>query len=88
MPGPTPRTRSMPTVAPRRSTRRLAVSALDVLLGAVTFVAINIYALNALSGARLDLTDSQRFTLSQGTLDVIQAIEDPVHLTLYLRLDD
>lgn len=84
MPGPTPRTRSMPTVAPRRSKRRRAVSALDVLLGAVTFVAINIYALNALSGARLDLTDSQRFTLSQGTLDVIQAIEDPVHLTLYL----
>lgn len=53
-------------------------------LGLVLFLAINIVANTSLTGIRLDLTDHQLFTLSEGTKRTLQGLDEPVNLRLYL----
>ena len=60
-----------------------AQSFVHVALGAVLFVAINIVADGTLRGVRLDLTEERMFTISDGTLNVIGSIEEPIRLKLY-----
>ena len=68
----------------RDGRRRPAVpSFLHVALGAVLFVAVNIVADGTLRGLRLDLTEERRFTISDGTINVIGSLEEPIRLKLY-----
>ena len=68
----------------RDGRRRPAVpSFLNVVLGAVIFVALNIVADGTLRGLRLDLTEERRFTISDGTINVIGSLEEPIRLKLY-----
>ena len=68
----------------RKGRRRPAVlSFLHVALGAVLFVAVNIVADGTLRGLRLDLTEERRFTISDGTINVIGSLEEPIRLKLY-----
>jgi ABC-type uncharacterized transport system involved in gliding motility auxiliary subunit len=59
----------------------LSVGALVVL--AVLLVALILISNAALRGARVDLTQNHLYTLSQGTKNILSAIEEPIHLTLY-----
>lgn len=59
----------------------LTVGALGVL--AVLFVAVILLSNTLLRGARLDLTQNHLYTLSQGTKNILAAIDEPIHLTLY-----
>src|SRR4029079_8860321 len=55
-----------------------ALAVLAVLLVAVILVS------NALfRGARLDLTQSHLYTLSNGTRNILRSIEEPIHLYLF-----
>ena len=47
------------------------------------FFAVNIFANAALKGHRLDLTEDQLFTLSEGTSQVISSIDEPITVRLY-----
>ena len=68
----------------RDGRRRPAVlSFLHVALGAVLFVAVNIVADGTLRGLRLDLTEERRYTISDGTINVIGSLEEPIRLKLY-----
>ena len=62
--------------------RRL-YTVLALALAAVIFVAVNIFAANAFTAARVDLTENGSFTLSDGTRAVIAKLPEPVTLRFY-----
>lgn len=61
--------------------RALAGSTLVIL--AVLFVALVVLVGALLRGARLDLTSNQLYTLSDGTIAVIDKLEEPINLYFY-----
>lgn len=64
------------------SRRRLA--RVGILLAAVLFVAVNLFAGGALTRLRLDLTEDGRFTLSPATERLAEGVTEPIHLRLYI----
>jgi len=54
-----------------------------LVLAVVLFLAVNVLS-NRLQSTRLDLTDNQLFTLSEGTANILRGLQEPVHLRLYL----
>ncbi len=68
---------------PSTEARRLATAGLALVLAAVLFVATNVFAFQALKGARLDLTDRGTYTLSPATGAVLAMIGEPITLRLY-----
>jgi ABC-type uncharacterized transport system involved in gliding motility auxiliary subunit len=60
---------------------RLGLAGLAV--GAVMFIAVNLFANVALRGHQLDLTESRLYTVSEGTKRTLAAIDEPISLRLY-----
>lgn len=56
----------------------LSYSGLVVL--AILFILINMLSGNLLKGSRIDLTENRLYTLSQGTLNIVQSIQEPITL--------
>lgn len=54
-----------------------------LILGAVLAVAIIILANAGLTSLRVDLTENRLFTLSDGTVNIIRSLEEPVQLDFY-----
>lgn len=52
-------------------------------LAAILFVGLNVFVDNFFTDARLDLTQSRQYTLSQGTRAIISKLPEPVTLRLY-----
>ncbi|MGQ0674600.1 MAG: Gldg family protein [Rhodospirillales bacterium] len=69
---------SHPSPAQRRRN-----AAIGLGLAGVLFVAVNVLAQGALTGARLDLTKDRLFTLSPGTRAVLSRIDEPVTLRFF-----
>jgi ABC-type uncharacterized transport system involved in gliding motility auxiliary subunit len=63
------------------SRRLYAIAA--IALAAIIFVAVNIAADAMLTNARLDLTQTGRFTLADGTKDIIAKLREPVTLKFF-----
>ncbi|MGF1477645.1 MAG: GldG family protein [Geminicoccaceae bacterium] len=59
------------------------MAAVAILSCIVIFFAANIIAQGLLGGARLDLTESGRFTLSPATVETVRAIDEPITLRYY-----
>ena len=60
---------------------------LALILLAVIFVSLNVFSNLTLRAARLDLTQNNLFTLSQGTLNILERVEEPVTLKFYYSQD-
>ncbi|SUS07012.1 conserved hypothetical protein [uncultured Defluviicoccus sp.] len=60
---------------------RLGLAGLAV--GAVLFLAVNLFADVALRGHQLDLTEGRLYTVSDGTKRTLAAIDEPISLRLY-----
>lgn len=58
-------------------------STTGLALAATLFVAIIILANATLTSWRLDLTENKLFTLSEGTLNILHTLEEPVRLDFY-----
>ncbi len=71
------------TSSPRAGSRRLWSSALGVLAAAVLAVGVNMLVDRAAPRARIDLTQQRLYTLSAGTVSVLQGLQDPVTLRLF-----
>ena len=54
-----------------------------LLLAAALSIAIIILANASLTGLRIDLTEDKLFTLSEGTVNIIQSLDEPIHLDFY-----
>ena len=55
-----------------------------IVLAVAAFLALNMFANQALTRFRLDLTEQRLFTLSEGTRNIIRAIDEPVTLRFYV----
>lgn len=55
-----------------------------LLMAIALWFAVNIISNTTLKSARLDLTDNQLYTLSQGTKNILASLEEPITLRLYL----
>jgi len=55
-----------------------------LLLAVALFLAINIASTAALKSARIDVTENALYTLSQGTKNILQNLEEPITLRFYL----
>ena len=55
-----------------------------IVLAVAAFLALNMFANQALTRFRLDLTEQQLFTLSEGTRNILGTIDEPVTLRLYV----
>lgn len=56
----------------------------SILIAVVLLLAINIFSNNALTSARMDLTENNLFTLSEGTRNILEGLDEPVTVRLYL----
>ena len=65
------------------STDRGALALGVILLVLVFFFALNLLAGNLFRSARLDLTEDRLFTISDGTLQTLALLEEPVTLRYY-----
>lgn len=54
-----------------------------IVLAALVFLGLNIAVDATITSARLDLTENGRFTLSQGTKNIIKNLREPITLRLY-----
>ncbi|MEG9861832.1 MAG: Gldg family protein [Parvularculales bacterium] len=66
-----------------RPVLRTALSIVALVFLAVLFLTVNVLANATLRGVRLDLTESRLFTLSEGTIEILTHLDEPVSLTLY-----
>jgi len=66
---------------------RTLVSAGTLVLLAILFVALSILSSVFLKGMRFDLTENGLYTLSDGTLNILSSMDEPVTLTLYFSED-
>ncbi|MEP6510442.1 MAG: Gldg family protein [Dokdonella sp.] len=62
---------------------RKALSGTALIVLAVLFVAVMLLVNVAFRGARVDLTQSHLYTLSNGTKNIIKSIDEPINLTLF-----
>lgn len=59
-------------------------SSSTVLIALILFLAVNMFSNTALTSARVDLTENKLFTLSQGTRNIINNLEEPVTIRLFI----
>jgi ABC-type uncharacterized transport system involved in gliding motility auxiliary subunit len=62
---------------------RSQMAALSLILGAVLFLAVNVYSNSALKAVQLDLTEGKLFTLSDGTRKALSKIDEPIKMRLF-----
>lgn len=55
-----------------------------IVLAVILFLSVNILASAWLHSARLDLTDNRLYSLSEGTKEVLSAIDEPITVRLFL----
>ena len=60
------------------------LSGSGIVLAAVLAVALITISNNLFTGVRLDLTENRLFTLSQGSINIITTLDEPVNLDFYL----
>ena len=56
----------------------------SLILAVVLLFAVNIFSTNLLSGSRMDLTQNNVYTLSKGTVNILETLEEPITVRLYL----
>ena len=66
---------------------RSLVSVSALVLLAILFVALSILSSVFLKGMRFDLTENSLYTLSDGTHNILQSMDEPVTLTLFFSED-
>ena len=65
------------------SVKNKLISGTGLILATCLFIAVVILANTALTSFRIDLTENKLFTLSQGTINIIKNLEEPVQLDFY-----
>lgn len=66
-----------------RNADRSVLATLSIGLAIIFFLAFNALINTAFTASRLDLTEDELFTLSDGTKDLLAAIDEPIDVRLY-----
>ena len=57
---------------------------LSILLSIIIFFSINIITNNILSSSKIDFTENKLYSLSNGTKSLLQKLNEPIHVRLFL----
>jgi len=68
----------------KHSVKNRVISGTGLIMAICLFVATIILANTALTTWRIDLTENKLFTLSEGTINILRNLEEPVQLDFYL----
>ena len=60
------------------------LTATGLALGVVLLLAVNVFSNRTFTSVRLDLTQNKLYTLSEGTRNVLSALDEPITLRLFL----
>ncbi|HEY7840110.1 MAG TPA: Gldg family protein, partial [Gammaproteobacteria bacterium] len=63
--------------------KRALFSGTGLLLGAALALSVIILANAVVTGVRIDLTENRLFTLSEGTRNILEALDEPIRLDFY-----
>ncbi len=63
---------------------RSTLAGFSCVLAVITFVAINIFSNATFRGIDADLTEEKLFTLSDGTREILQDIDEPIKIRLFV----
>ncbi|MEK9751979.1 MAG: Gldg family protein [Rhodospirillaceae bacterium] len=66
-----------------RSMGRQKLTVVAVVLGAVLFMAVNVFSNSAFRAMQVDLTEGSLYTLSEGTRKVLAKVDEPITARLY-----
>ena len=64
-----------------KENRRLSIAGLGLAL--VLFLAINVFSESSIKGVQVDLTENSLFTLSEGTIETLRAVKEPITLRFF-----
>ena len=64
--------------------RKKILTGSGLLMALVLFLAVNVFSNAAFSSAQLDLTENRLYTLSDGTRNILENLDEPITLRLYL----
>ena len=67
----------------RHAVKHKVISGTGVVLASCLFIAVVILANTALTSWRIDLTENKLFTLSDGTINILENLEEPVQIDFY-----
>jgi ABC-type uncharacterized transport system involved in gliding motility auxiliary subunit len=67
-----------------KSLERNSLAAAGAAVAVIFFLSLNILISETLKSTRLDLTEDRLFTLSDGTKEVLESIDEPIRLRFYL----
>jgi len=69
---------------------RVTLTKLGIGLAAISFVAVNVFSNAVFTDARLDLTEDGLYTVTDGTKQVLAAIDEPIDVRFYYsrKLDE
>lgn len=65
------------------ATNRQHYTVIAIVLGAVLFMAVNVFSNSAFRAMQVDLTEGKLYTLSEGTRSVLAKVEEPITARLY-----
>ena len=65
------------------SIKRATMTSTSLIVLAVLFIALIILSNQTLRGARIDLTENRLYTLSQGTRNILNDIDEPINLYFF-----
>ena len=57
---------------------------LSILLSIIIFFSVNIITHNMLGSSRIDFTENNLYSLSNGTKSLLENLEEPIHLRLFI----
>ena len=67
----------------KHSVRSSVISGTGLVLAVSLFIATIVLANTALTTWRVDLTQNKLFTLSKGTINILNNLEEPIQLDFY-----
>ena len=67
--------------------RSRLMTASGLILALVLLVGVNLLSTTAITSARVDLTENDLYTLSEGSRNLLQSLDEPVTLRLFLSRD-
>ncbi len=58
-----------------------------VIMAAITLLSVNVLSDTLFQGSKIDLTEERLYTLSAGTHEVLEGIDEPINVKLYFSTD-
>ncbi len=67
---------------------RKIISGTGLVIGIILFIASVVFVNSLVTNLRVDLTENKLFTLSQGTINILEKLDEPISLKFYFSQNE